>query len=65
MKFILFYYKTALYIAIENENVEIVKLILLNDNVRINRPYVRTYHLLIKLAFIFLITFQINNFNNI
>ena len=65
MKFKLFYYKSALYIAIENENVEIVKLILLNDNVRINRPYVRIHHFLIRLAFIFLITFQVNNFNSI
>ena len=30
------YYKTALYLAIEKENIEIVKLLLTNDKLDIN-----------------------------
>lgn len=38
IKFI--YYKTPLYFAIEKKNIEIVKLLLLNDKIDINFGYI-------------------------
>lgn len=32
-------HKTALYIAIENENIEIIKSLLANDKINVNIPY--------------------------
>ena len=36
MKFILLFQKTALYIAVEKENIEIIKLLLSNNRININ-----------------------------
>ena len=36
IKFLLYYYKTALYIAVEKRNVEIVKLLLKHPKININ-----------------------------
>ena len=47
-------YKTALYLAIEKENIDIIKLLLLNDNIDVNIPYI---------LFIFYIKFKIISFN--
>ena len=40
MKFILLINKTAFYIAVEKENIEIIKLLLTNENIDINIPYI-------------------------
>lgn len=48
-KFLLFY-KAALHIAVENENVEILKLLLEKQNLKVNQKAVLNY-------FIFLIPF--------
>ena len=37
---IIIIYKTALYLAVENENIEIVKLLLMNDKLDINVGYI-------------------------
>ena len=34
------FYKTALYLAIENENIEIVKLLLNNDKTDVNLQHI-------------------------
>ena len=36
MKFILLFQKTPLYIAVEKENIDIVKLLLMNDEIDVN-----------------------------
>ena len=36
MKFILEFYKSAVYLAIENQNHDIVKLLLENNNIDVN-----------------------------
>ena len=33
-------YKPALYAAVEKENIEIIKLLLMNDKIDINIPYI-------------------------
>ena len=33
-------YKTALYLAIEKENIEIVKLLLIHDKINVNIGYI-------------------------
>ena len=49
MKFTELINKTALYAAIENENIEIVKLLLTVDDIDINIPYILNFlFLLIK-----------------
>ena len=41
MKFnISYFYKTALYLAVEKENIEIVKLLSTNDKLDINLGYI-------------------------
>ena len=38
MKFnVIYFYKTALYLAVEKENIDIVKLLLTNDKLIINK----------------------------
>ena len=37
---IIYFYKTALYLAIEKENIEIIKLLLTRDNIDVNIPYI-------------------------
>ena len=37
------FYKTALYIAVEKENIEIIKLFLISSKLDINIPYIFTY----------------------
>ena len=36
MKFLILFYKTAFYLAVEKENLEIIKLLLTNDKIDIN-----------------------------
>ena len=43
---IIFFYETALYLAVENENIEIVKLLLSNDNINVNVGYIFNYNFL-------------------
>ena len=50
------FYKTALYLAVEKENIEIVKLLLTNDKLDIN---------IINILNIFFIKFKIISFNEI
>ena len=40
MKLTIHFQKTALYIAVEKENVEIVKLLIAQPNIDINIPYI-------------------------
>ena len=40
MKLFFIFYRTILYLAIEKENVEIVKLLLSNDKIDANIPYI-------------------------
>lgn len=40
MKFYLLFQKTALHVAVENENTEIVQLLLSCKNININYPYI-------------------------
>ena len=47
-------HKTALYLAVEKENIDIVKLLLSNDNIDVNIPFI---------LFIFYIKFKIISFN--
>ena len=49
-------YKAALYLAVEKENIEIVKLLLTNDKLDIN---------LLNIIYIFFIKFKIISFNKI
>ena len=40
------FYKTPFYCAVEKENIEIIKLLLTNDKLDINLPYIHlNYHL--------------------
>ena len=41
---LIYLYKTALYLAVEKENIEIVKLLLTNDKIDINLTYI-TYRI--------------------
>ena len=50
------FYKTALYLAVEKENIEIIKLLLNNDKLDIN---------IINILNIFFIKFKIISFNGI
>lgn len=43
MKLYFFIQRTPLFIAIEKENLEIVKLILANEKLEINIPYILNY----------------------
>ena len=36
----IYFYKTALYLAVEKENIEIIKLLLSNDIIDVNIPYI-------------------------
>ena len=40
---LVYFYKTALYLAIEKKNIEIIKILLLNDNINVNIPYIPTF----------------------
>ena len=44
MKFKLYVHKTVLFIAIEQGNIDIVKLLLSNDKIDINQINISTYH---------------------
>ena len=37
---ILFFKKTALYLAVENENIEIIKLLSKNEKIDVNIPWI-------------------------
>ena len=52
----LYIYKTAIFLAVERENIEIVKLLLTNDKLDVNIQYI--------LLIIFL-KFKMKNFNYI
>lgn len=54
--FYILFHKTPLYKAIENENIEMVKILLTNKNIDVNR---------LNIQFRFLIEFKISNFNYI
>ena len=56
MKFKYNLYKTALYCAVEKENIDIVKLLLTNDKIDVN---------ILNILFIFYIKFKIKSFDNI
>ena len=43
MKFILYFDGTALHIAIEKENIDIIKLLLSRDDIDINAKYLIIY----------------------
>ena len=49
-------YKTALYLAVEKENIEIIKLLLNNDKIDVNIPYILILNF---------IKFKIISFNHI
>ena len=49
-------YKTALYLAVEKENVDIIKLLLSNDKIDIN---------ILNILLLFYIKFKIISFNDI
>ena len=36
----LFFHKTALHVAVENKNYEIVQLLLSSDKINVNIPYI-------------------------
>ena len=59
-----FFYKTALYSAVEKENIEIIKLLLNNDKIDVNIPYILILNF-IKFKIIFLMEFIIKFFNEI
>ena len=40
MQLYYFFYKTALYLAVEKENLEIIKLLLTKDDIDVNINYV-------------------------
>lgn len=42
MKFDQLFHKTALHIAIEKENIEIVQILLTQENIDINQQYIKT-----------------------
>lgn len=44
--FKIIFYETTLYLAVENENIEIVKLLLSNDNIDVNVGYIFNYNFL-------------------
>ena len=56
MKFLTNYNKTPLYLAVEKENLEIVKLLINNNKINLNIPYILLY---------FFIEFDIHLFNYI
>lgn len=58
MKFIQIIYKTALHIAIEKNNVEIVKLLISNKNINVNRITVLLAFSIYEISYFLLITFE-------
>ena len=48
MKFILDFQKTPLCIAVEKQNVEIIQLLLANEKIDVNLPYILKLFNLIK-----------------
>ena len=59
------FYKTALYLAVEKENIEIVKLLLTNDKLDINLLNILLLIILYNSKLFLLITFKILSFNEI
>lgn len=55
---LLFNQKTALYMAVQNNNVEIVKSLLMSEDIDVNIPYILTF-------FYFNIILYLYNFNYI
>lgn len=43
MKFHFIFHQTALCLAVEKGNAEIVKLLLLNENIDVNIPYIQKH----------------------
>ena len=59
MKFLYFFINQApIYVAVQKENIDIVKLLLTNK-LNINIRSIFIFHLLIKFEFFFLIIFEI------
>ena len=52
IKFILLIYSTALIMAVKNNNIEIIKLLLANENIDVNIPYIFIFYY-IKFIIIF------------
>lgn len=46
MKFILTFYKTALHIAVEKENIDIVRLLLAQSNIYIDQRFILIFYLM-------------------
>ena len=74
MKFIINYfnqinlhiYKTAFYLAVEKENIEIIKLFFKNKKFNVNAKYIlNKIHLLLHSLFITSIKFEIKYYNSI
>ena len=63
--FFLIIYITPLYLAIERENIEILKFLLMNDKIDINKPYIIIYVILYNFKFTNSIIFKILSFNTI
>lgn len=42
----MFFYKTAFYVAVEKENIDIIKLLLSNDKIDVNIPCISLYFFL-------------------
>ena len=55
--------KTAFYFAVEKENMKIIKLLLQNNNLNVNIPYILIHFLLIKFKLYLQIAFNNLNFN--
>ena len=61
MKFQHKLYKTLLYLAVEKENVEIIRLLLSKDKIYLNIPYIEIY-IIIKFKNISINYIQYQNF---
>lgn len=58
MKFNILFHKTALISAIENQNIDIVKLLLANKKINVNFPYILNKNLIkFKVIYFNTITF--------
>ena len=55
MKLFLYINKTALYLAVENEYIEIVKNLLLNPKIDINIPFILIYAFFISFDNLFIL----------
>lgn len=62
-KILLKFNKTAFYFAVEKENMKIIKLLLQNNNLNVNIPYILIHFLLIMFKLYLQIAFNNLNFN--